>query len=64
MKYDFDIIYWAGPQNIVPDFLSRIHVLYSTGSSEKDDQDLLIVKKKKKSLSHSKIGQNLYLMPT
>ena len=44
IKYNFDIIYWAGLENIVCNFLSRMYVLYTTKNSEQDNQDILIAK--------------------
>ena len=48
MEYNFDIVYQAGLENIIPDFFSRIYVLYTIKNSKQDNKDILIAKQKNK----------------
>ena len=47
LKYDFDIAYRSGNENVVPDFLSRIYLVELT-SPDEDRKDQEIAKSKNK----------------
>ena len=47
LEYNFDAIYWAGQEHLVPDFFSRIYLAEMTVSEGEDrDQKLALEKNK------------------
>ena len=36
LENDFDVIYWAGQEHVVPDFLSRIYLAEMTVSEDEE----------------------------
>ena len=55
LEYDFDVIYWAGQEHVVPDFLSRIY-LAEMSVSEDEEGDCKLALEIIRSIFHFKTG--------
>ena len=47
MEYDFDVIYWAGQEHVMPDFLSRIYLAEMFVSEDEEKDRKLAIEKNK-----------------
>ena len=47
LEYDFDVIYWAGQEQVVSDFLSRIYLAEMTVSEDEEEDCKLALEKNK-----------------
>ena len=54
MEYNFKIVYWAGKEHVVPDFLSRIYLVDLT-VSEGMEEDCCVAAEKPRSIFCIKI---------